>query len=168
MSHPPEVPEGPPPEPVDPDVDLHVAGQRRELRDAPWAVLGAISLGGAIGAGARHALALAVPDPPGGFAWSTFTVNVTGCLLIGALMVLVTDVWPDRRLLRPFVGVGILGGYTTFATHIVDAQSMLAAGNAATALGYLGATLACGLTAVAAGAALTARLAGLLRGRRTT
>ncbi|MFC7326290.1 FluC/FEX family fluoride channel [Marinactinospora rubrisoli] len=149
--------------PIDSDVDLHVAEQRREIRDALWAVLGAVSAGGALGAVARYALIRAVPDPPGGFACSTFTVNVIGCFLIGVLMVLVTDVWTRYRLLRPFVGVGVLGGFTTFSAYVVDAQTMLAAGNAGAALGYLAGTLAGALAAVGAGTALTAAAVALLR-----
>lgn len=125
------------PDPVDSDVDLHVPRQRRELRDAPWAVPAAIALGGALGALARYGLSAAVPHAPGAFAWSTALVNVSGCFLIGVLMVLVTGVWPELRLLRPFLGTGVLGGYTTFSTHVIDVQRMLAADAPATALLYL-------------------------------
>src|SRR4051794_22770193 len=102
---------------VDPDVDLHVPAQRAELRPSPWPVLGAISAGGACGALARYAVAEAWPHAAGGFPVSTLLVNVSGCLLIGVLMVVVTEVAPERRLLRPFAGVGVLGGYTTFSTY---------------------------------------------------
>jgi CrcB protein len=80
---------------------------------------------------------------------------VTGCLLIGVLMVLITDVWSAHRLLRPFLGTGVLGGYTTFSTYTVDAQRLMAAGHARTALAYLAATLVAALLAVYAGSALT-------------
>ena len=69
-------------------------------------------------------------------------------------MVLVTEVWPTRRLLRPFLGTGVLGGYTTFSTHIVDIQQLLTAGVARTALAYLGGTLLAALAAVYTGTTL--------------
>ncbi|MFD9352984.1 fluoride efflux transporter FluC, partial [Streptomyces diastaticus] len=46
-----------------------------------------------------------------------FTVNVVGCAAIGVLMVLITDVWPAHRLVRPFFGTGVLGGFTTMVAN---------------------------------------------------
>jgi CrcB protein len=79
-----------------------------------------ISAGGVLGSLTRYALSYAYPHSAAGFPWATFAINVTGCLLIGVLMVLVTEVWPGRPLLRPFLGVGVLGGYTTFSAYVVD------------------------------------------------
>lgn len=149
-------------QPTDPDVDLHVIRQRREPRRAPWAVLAAISAGGAVGALARYGLATAWPHGPGHFPWATFVTNVSGCLLIGVLMVVITEVWSAHRLLRPFLGVGVLGGFTTFSTYTGEVQQLLVAGAARTALLYLAGTLAAALAAVYGGVILT-RLA--TRGR---
>ncbi|MEU4236156.1 CrcB family protein [Actinoplanes sp. NPDC026619] len=121
-------------------------------------VLAAISAGGVLGALARYGIAAAWPHDPGGFPWSTLVINVTGCFLIGVLMVIVTRVTPNQRLLRPFVGVGILGGYTTFSTYIVDIYRAAEAGAPWVALAYLGSTLVGAMLAVAAGSALTSRL----------
>jgi fluoride exporter len=153
--------------PVDSDVDLRVRRQRFELRRAPWSVLGMISAGGALGALARYGLAVAWPHRPDRFPWATFVTNVTGCLLIGVLMVLIADVWAAHRLLRPFLGVGVLGGYTTFSTYTVDIQQLVAAGAARTGLLYLIGTLAAALAAVYLGIALT-RLATRRSRRKET
>jgi CrcB protein len=118
-------------------------------------VLAAISAGGVLGALARYGIATAWPHPPGGFAWSTLVVNVSGCFLIGVLMVIVTRVTPGRRLLRPLVGVGVLGGYTTFSTSVVDVHRTAAPW---AALAYLGLTLIGAMSAVWAGTELTSRL----------
>ncbi|CAM3764858.1 hypothetical protein GCM10009799_21780 [Nocardiopsis rhodophaea] len=144
--------------PVDSDVDLHFPRHVGELRDAPWAVPMAIALGGALGAAARYGVDMLLPHAPGEFALSTLLINVSGCLLIGFLMVVVTDVRPDLRLARPFFGVGMLGGYTTFSTYIVDVQQMLNAGVAGPALVYLGGTLIGAMAAVWAGIALAERM----------
>jgi CrcB protein len=117
-------------------------------------VLGAISAGGVLGALARYGVATAWPHPASGFPWSTFVINVTGCLLIGILMVIVTDVLPRRRLLRPFLGVGVLGGYTTFSTYIVDIHRAASAGAPGVALAYLAATLIAAVLAVGAGSSV--------------
>lgn len=120
-----------------------------------WAVLAAISVGGAIGAVARYSLAVAVPHRAGQFPWATFLTNVSGCLLIGVLMVLINEVWPARRLLRPFLGVGVLGGYTTFSTYSVDVQQLVTAGSTRDGLVYLAGTLVTALLAVYAGSVAT-------------
>ncbi|MEN3307338.1 MAG: fluoride exporter [Micromonosporaceae bacterium] len=121
----------------------------------PWTVLAVVSAGGALGSLARYGVGQAFPSRAAGFPWATFTVNVTGCLLIGALMVVVTDVWGGRRLVRPFLGVGVLGGYTTFSTYVVDVQRLVDRGAAGTGLLYLAGTLLAALLAVYAGSQLT-------------
>lgn len=131
------------------------ATRRRTAARVPWAVLGVVAAGGVLGALARYGIGLAVPHKPAGFPWATFAINVSGCLLIGVLMVLVTDVWPGHRLLRPFLGTGLLGGYTTFSTYVVDVQHLLGAGAARTALVYLVGTLLAALVAVQFGMAAT-------------
>ena len=142
--------------PTDSDIDLRQPAQRRELR-RPWPVLGAISAGGALGAAARYGLLVAFPTAPPGFPWTIFGVNVAGCLLIGALMVLVTDVWPHRRLLRPFLGVGVLGGFTTFSTYSVEIQGLVDARALGTAVVYLAGTLVAALAATWSGLGLARR-----------
>lgn len=139
------------------------AGVRRPrpLSHAPWPTLAAISAGGVAGALARYGLTTAFPHAAGSFDWATFWINVSGCLLIGALMVLI-DTRQVHRLLRPFLGVGVLGGYTTFSTYIVDVQKAVGAHAPRTALAYLALTLILALAAVETGAGLT-RLAVRLR-----
>jgi fluoride exporter len=124
-------------------------------RGLPWPVLAAVSLGGVVGALGRYTLGTSWPHHAGRFPWPTFVINVSGCLLIGVVMVLVTQVWSAHRLLRPFLGVGVLGGYTTFSTYAVDGQRLVAAGAPGTALLYLAATPAAALAAVYIGVALT-------------
>ena len=141
--------------PIDPDVDLHDPAERAELRPSPVPVLAAISAGGVVGALARYGLAAAWPHDPARFPWAIWTVNVSGCFLIGVLMVLIARRLPKQRLIRPFFGVGILGGYTTFSTSVVDVQQAAAHGAARVALLYLGATIAGSLLAVWAGVTLT-------------
>jgi CrcB protein len=142
-------------EPVDPDLsppdvadsDLPLPRRRRRW-DLPWAILVVVAVGGAVGALARYGLVVAFPRRPGGFPWATFGTNVSGCLLVGVLLVLVTEVWAAHRLLRPFLGTGVLGGFTTFSTYTVDVQQLITTGSARTALAYLAGTL---IAAVLAG-----------------
>jgi CrcB protein len=142
-----------PREPVDPDVGMRGVRTRHELP-----VVGAVSLGGMIGAAARYLIGTAWPTTAGGFPWSTFAINVTGCALIGILMVLVAEVWLQQRLLRPVLGTGVLGGYTTFSTYTVDVQHLITGGHPTTALLYLAATPVGALAAVWLTATTTRRL----------
>ena len=61
---------------------------------------------------------------PGSFPWTTLLVNGVGCAVIGVFMVVITDVWAAHRLVRPFFGTGVLGGFTTFSTYAVDIQKL--------------------------------------------
>ncbi|MFG3523309.1 MULTISPECIES: fluoride efflux transporter CrcB [Nocardia] len=140
--------------PVDPDIDLHVPSQRRELLREHGAVLAVIGLGGGLGGLSRYGLTQLLPTRPGQFPWGTFTENVLGCLAIGVLMVLITEVWSAHRLVRPFLGVGFLGGFTTFSTYAVEIRNLLQPGSAVTAFVYLAATLLSALLAVLAGVTL--------------
>ncbi|MEU6860745.1 fluoride efflux transporter CrcB [Glycomyces sp. NPDC046736] len=134
-------------EPLDSDVDLTVPAQRRELEHHHLAVLGAVALGGAIGAAARYAAAVAWPTADGTFPATTMVVNIAGCALIGVLMVVVTEK-QVHPLTRPFLGTGVLGGFTTFSTYVLDIEVLLKAGEAATAVAYLALTLVAALAAV--------------------
>ncbi|MET8945251.1 fluoride efflux transporter CrcB [Streptomyces sp. NPDC004542] len=145
-------------EPADPDVDLHVPAQRREVLRGQWPVVAAVSLGGAVGASARYGASLLWPTAPGAFPLTTLVVNVIGCGVIGVFMVVITDVWAAHRLVRPFFGTGVLGGFTTFSTYAVDIQRLVDGGHATTGLLYLAATMSAALAAVWTTAHLTRRV----------
>jgi len=122
-------------------------------------ILAVIAVGGALGSLGRWGLGVLIPHDTGSFAWSTFAVNVTGAFLLGVLMAFMVDVWARTRYVRPFLGVGVLGGWTTFSTYMGDARAMLAAGHVPSALLlYVGGTLLVGLGCV---------WAGLMAGRLT-
>ena len=119
----------------------------------------AIIVGGILGALARAGLWAVFPHPAGGFDWTTLGINTGGCALIGALMVTITEIRRAPRLTGPFLGVGVLGGFTSFSAYVVDAQKSLLAGAPLTALAYLAATPVLALLAVAAGMTCARRLA---------
>jgi fluoride exporter len=95
------------------------------------------ALGGALGALARWGVATALPSEAGGWPWATLLVNLTGCLLIGALLAVLLNRFPASTWMRPFLAVGVLGGYTTFSTFAVDVVQLGEAGAWLTAAGYL-------------------------------
>ncbi|PZF86164.1 fluoride efflux transporter CrcB [Jiangella anatolica] len=136
---------------MDPDLDLRVRPWRHELVRSHGAVLAVISIGGGLGAAARYALTLAWPLQPGQFPWATFVTNVAGCFLIGVLMVAIIEVWRAHRLIRPFLGVGVLGGFTTFSTYAVETLDLLQPGSVLLAATYLAGTVIGALIAVVLG-----------------
>jgi CrcB protein len=128
-----------------------VSREHHVLPGVPWGTLAVISAGGALGALARYGLQSAFPAPAAGFGWATFGINVSGCLLIGIVIVLATESRRAHRLLRPFLATGVLGGFTTFSTYVIGMQHELSAGAARTALAYGAGTAVAALVAAWAG-----------------
>jgi len=122
---------------IDPDVDLHDPRQRAEGRPRQWDLIAATAIGGVLGAEARYGLGLALPHQDRQFPWSTVVINVTGCLLIGVLMAMLLELPAPHRLARPFLGVGVLGGYTTYSSFAVEVQRLVLHHRPQAGLGYL-------------------------------
>jgi CrcB protein len=75
-----------------------------------------VGAGGFLGAIARYLLSTGVARTGLPFVWGTFVVNVLGCAALGVLLEL-AETWPQLPpATRLFVGVGILGSFTTFST----------------------------------------------------
>jgi fluoride exporter len=111
-----------------------------------WSVVGAVSVGGALGAVARYVATLGFPDVPTSFPWTIFAVNVVGCFLLALLPSLV---YVRRHpLLPPLLGTGVLGGFTTLSTYSEQSRALVAAGRTALAATYVVGTLAAALLAV--------------------
>jgi CrcB protein len=109
------------------------------------------ALGGALGALARWGIAEALPSSPGGWPWATLLVNLTGCLLLGALIAVLAARSPEASWPRPFLGVGVLGGYTTYSAFAVEVVRLIEAGSAVAAGSYVVVSVVGGVGAVAAG-----------------
>jgi CrcB protein len=109
------------------------------------------ALGGALGALARWGLAEALPSP-GGWPWATLLVNLTGCLLLGALLAVLATRSPEPSWARPFLGVGVLGGYTTYSTFAVQVVDLVDGGALLLAAGYVLVSVVGGIAAVLLGA----------------
>ena len=121
-------------------------------------VLATVALGGAIGSVGRYAVGVALPPAATGFPWATLLVNVSGAFAMGLLVAYLVDRPGVHRLARPFVGVGLLGGWTTFSALAVEVVQLGVADEVQLALAYVAATFLVGTLAVAAGAALGQRV----------
>lgn len=87
----------------------------------------AVAAGGAAGSVLRYAVAQWVvgrfgPTVP----WHTLIVNVTGAFLLGMLMALATERGTVSEPWRLLLGVGLLGGYTTFSTFAFESVELFA------------------------------------------
>ena len=118
-----------------------------------------VAAGGAVGAIARVAVGVTLAPVDGGWPWATTLVNLSGAFLLGLLLVAVAVWLTGGTWIRPLLGTGVLGGYTTFSTLALETQQLAARGAVARAIAYPVVTALGGLAAVWLGAAL----AGILR-----
>ena len=118
-----------------------------------------VALGGGLGAAGRYGVSLALPAKPGEWPWATFSINVLGSLLIGVLAGWLSTRGEAGEPWRLFLGVGMLGGFTTFSAYSLETLRMVERGEWSMAIMYaLGSVLA-GLAAVAIGAEVARRIA---------
>ena len=143
---------------------------RQHQRSGPGAAdVVAVAVGGGLGSVARYLLSAAFPAGHG-FPWAIFAVNVSGCFCLGLLMVYLLEVWPPRRFLRPFLAIGLVGGYTTFSTYAGGVVTLLTGHAPALAVTYALSSIVAALVAVWCGmkaARAAASLPGRIRGRNS-
>jgi CrcB protein len=115
-------------------------------------VIVGVALGGALGASARYALDRAIEQRSFSiFPWATFTINVTGCFLIGIITAALVDRHHLPAWLRVGLVLGVIGGYTTFSTFAQETLTLFDAHDAAVALAYAAGSIVVGIAAVYAG-----------------
>lgn len=108
------------------------------------------SVTGGVGAGLRYLVDVGVMRlTKGRFPWGIVVVNITGAFALG----LVTSLLPDAAYI---LGAGLLGGYTTFSTSVLDAVALWQDGERAAAAGQVLITFGASVLAAIAGLALGA------------
>ena len=118
-------------------------------------VIVGVALGGALGASARYALDRFIEARSFAiFPWATFTVNLTGCFLIGVISASLVDRHHLPAWLRIGFVVGVIGGYTTFSTFAQEALTLVDAHDVAIAITYIAGSVGIGIVAVYAGMVL--------------
>lgn len=149
--------------PVDPDRADLLARARLSVRETALLV----SLGGGAGALLRAVLESAVRSGPG-WPWATLLINLSGSAALAVLLVLLEELFRRSRVVRPLVGTGVLGGYTTFSTFAVEAVARLDAHRVALGLVYIAASVGGALAAALLGVSLGRAACRLVGGRRRT
>src|SRR6185295_5796414 len=96
-----------------------------------------VMLGGAIGAGFRyHISTVALRFMGPGFPWGTWIINLLGGFLMGVLAAVLARSNEGAEQLRLFLGVGVLGGFTTFSAFSLETFNMLQRGDPVMAASY--------------------------------
>jgi fluoride exporter len=109
----------------------------------------AVALGGAVGSLARYSLDRLIERRSFAvFPWATFTINATGCLLIGLVIAALVDRDHTPAWLRLGLVMGVLGGYTTFSTFAQETLDLIEEGRIDVAALYAFGSLALGVLAV--------------------
>lgn len=85
----------------------------------------AVAAGGAGGALARFGVSIFADSMGIASPWATVAVNIVGCLLMGLLVAAVIANPARRALWQPLLGVGLLGGFTTFSAFAADSVMLL-------------------------------------------
>lgn len=139
-----------------------MSAARQEVAEAAAAL--AVGLGGMLGGGLRWSVSALLPHSGPGFPWATFVENVSGSLVLAAVMVLILETGAlgrgrIERYARPFLAIGVLGGYTTFSTFAAETIALTRSGATPVAVAYVTASLAVGLVAVWVGLRIGGRLA---------
>ena len=110
-----------------------------------------VGLGSGIGGICRYLISLIIGSAGYSFPWGTFTVNVAGCLLIGALWGVTSRFQTVSPVFTLFLMAGFCGGFTTFSTFSKEGLALLQANNYISFLLYILGSVVLGIMAVGLG-----------------
>jgi CrcB protein len=114
-----------------------------------------VAVGGAAGSAARYLVGVAALGASAQLPWGTFLVNVAGSFALGVVL----GALPPGGV-RLLLGTGFCGGFTTFSTFSSEVVALAERGAIARAGAYAAASVALGVAAVVAGAAVGRAVAG--------
>lgn len=127
-------------------------GTLSSRRLLPYA--GLVFVGCVLGTFARAALSSAFPHADAGWPWATFWINIVGSVVLGALLEALSRAGEDsgwRRSVRLGVGTGVIGGFTTYSTFVLEIDQLARADALPLAIAYALVSAVVGLAAAVAG-----------------
>lgn len=108
-----------------------------------------VMLGGGFGSGFRYLLAhFAKRQMETSFPLATFTINITGSLLIGIILGYYSKESNQNEYLKLLLATGFCGGFTTFSAFTFENLSLIQTNQTGTAFIYIGLSLVLGILAV--------------------
>ena len=119
-----------------------------------------VACGGAIGASLRYGAGLLVSKPQHLFPWSTWTVNLLGCLIAGIFFAFTLKYPVLHNETRLFLMVGVLGGFTTFSSFGLETFQLLRQEQFGIAMIYVCSSLILGVLLLMLGYYMTQLLIG--------
>lgn len=114
-----------------------------------------VAFGGAIGASLRYGVGLLFIHPQSLFPWTTWSINVLGCLLAGIFFAFTLKYPVLDNEVRLLFMVGILGGFTTFSSFGLETFQLIRQEQMMMALLYAVSSTLIGLLVLALGYYLT-------------
>jgi fluoride exporter len=110
-----------------------------------------VACGGAIGASLRYGAGFLISKPQSLFPWTTWTVNLIGCLLAGIFFAFTLRYPVLQNETRLFLMVGILGGFTTFSSFGLETFQLIRQEQLTTALIYAVSSMVLGVIILSLG-----------------
>jgi CrcB protein len=120
---------------------------------SPLAATAYVALGGAFGSALRYQAGRAIthwlgPQAVTAFPWATLTVNIAGSLAMGVLAGWLARHGTGGEAWRLLLGVGLLGGFTTFSAFSLEMMMLVQRGQPGLATAYAGVSVIAGLGAL--------------------
>lgn len=121
-----------------------------------------VTVGSAFGTLLRSSISGWFPHGPGEWPWATFAINIVGSFVLGLLLETLARRGPDagrRRMVRLGVGTGVLGGFTTYSTFVVEIGRLGQSGHLLVGASYALVSIVLGLAAAGLGVAVAGSVA---------